>query len=159
MAVLLGDGNTPTGDGDVATATELLGDGDTPTGDGDTPTGDGDVATVPELLGDGEIIAEEGVLAVGEGLFNAVQLLSVVVEPALLSVCVLLHIVQFAQENALDEVENVPNGQLVHIRLDVLVPLVAIIWPAAQCCQLLQVNALVDVENFPSGPCARISKS
>ena len=114
---LLG-GDTPAGDGDIPTVAELLGDGDTP--------------TVAELLGDGEIIAEEGVLAVGEGLFNAVQLLSVVVEPALLSVCVLLHIVQFAQENALDEVENVPNGQLVHIRFVVLVPLVEIYCPLEQ---------------------------
>ena len=120
MAVLLGDGNTPTGDGDVATATELL-------GDGDTPTGDGDVATVPELLGDGDITAEDGELAVGEGLFNAVQRLSVVGEPALVSVCVLLHVVQFVHDNKFDAVENVPGGQSVHIRFVVLVPFVAII--------------------------------
>ena len=120
MAVLLGDGDTTTGDGDVATVPELL-------GDGDTPTGDGDVATVPELLGDGDIIAEDGVLAVGEGLFKVVQFLSAVVEPALLSVCVSLHVVQFLHKNEFDAVENVPGGQSVHIRFVVLVPFVAII--------------------------------
>ena len=99
----------------------LLGDGDT------TPTGDGDTPIVAELLGDGDTAAEDGVLAVGEGLFNVVQLLSAVVEPALLSVSVLLHIVQFVHETEFIAVENVPNGQLVHTRLDVLVPLVAII--------------------------------
>ena len=116
---LLG-GNTPTGDGDTPTVAELPGDGDTPTGDGDIPT-------VAELLGDGDTAAEDGVLAVGEGLFKVVHLLFAVVEPALLSICVLSHIVQFVHESEFDAVENVPNGQLVHTRLDVLVPLVAII--------------------------------
>ena len=92
---------------------ELLGDGDTP--------------TVSKLLGEGDITTEDGVLAVGEGLFKVVQLLSVFVEPALLSVSVLLHIVQFVHETEFIAVENVSNGQLVHIRFVILVPFIAII--------------------------------
>ena len=90
-------------------------------------------------------------MAVGEGLFKFVQFLSAVVEPALLSDCVLLHIVQFVHETEFDVVENVPDGQLVHTRFVVLVPLAAIIWPAAQFCQLVQLNALDEVEKVPSG--------
>ena len=147
---LLGIADVATGDdefpgagvlgvGDVPIAAEeLLGNDKFPSagvlGVGDVPIaagvlGDGDFPAVAELLGDGDgdIAAEDGVLTVGEGLFKVVQLLSAVVEPALLSVSVLLHIVQFVHETEFIAVENVPNGQLVHIRSDVLVPLIAII--------------------------------
>ena len=93
----------------------------------DSSSSPGDIPTVAELLGDGDIIAEDGVLEVGEGLFNVVQLLSAVVEPALLSTCVLLHIVQFVHEDEFIAVENVPSGQLVHMRFVVLLPFRAII--------------------------------
>ena len=43
-------------------------------GDGDTPAGDGDVPTVAPLLGDGDVADADGVLAVGEGLIKVFQL-------------------------------------------------------------------------------------
>ena len=69
----------------------------------------------------------EAVLDVLVVVVTLPQDLSAVEVPALLSISPFPQTVQFLQDISFVVVENVPCGQLVHTRLDVLVPLVAII--------------------------------
>ena len=70
--------------------------------------------------------------AFGEGLSDDVQTLSVVVEPATLSISDELHAVQLIQETWLDVVEYCPLKHATHTRSELLVPLVEIYLPIEQ---------------------------
>ena len=83
---------------------EFIVDSDDDSDDGVFPPGDGDSA-------------------VGEGLSDNAQTLSVVVEPATLSISDELHVVQLIQENWLDVVEYFPLKHATHVRSVVTVPL------------------------------------
>ena len=130
----LGDGVTSTvasGDG-VTSMTDSDGDGefivDSDDDDGVFPAGDGDSGDGVFPDGDGD--SDDGVFpegdgdsAVGEGLSDNVQTLSVVVEPATLSISDDLQTVQLVQENWLGVVEYCPLEHATHFRSVVAVPL------------------------------------
>ena len=131
----LGDGVTSTvasGDG-VTSMTDSDGDGEfiVDSDDGVFPDGDGD-------SDDGVFPEGDGDSAVGEGLSDNVQTLSVVVEPATLSISDELHAVQLVQKTWLDVVEYCPLEHAMHFRSVVTVPLADIFWPATQFVQSVQ---------------------
>ena len=107
------------GDG-VTSMTDSDGDGefivDSGDDDGVFPDGDGD-------SDDGVFPEGDGDSAVGEGLSDNVQTLSVVVEPATLSISDDLQTVQLVQENWLGVVEYCPLEHATHFRSVVAVPL------------------------------------
>jgi len=128
----LGDGVTSTvasGDG-VTSMTDSDGDGEfiVDSDDGVFPDGDGD--SDDGVFPNGDDDSDDGVFpdgdgdsAVGEGLSDNVQTLSVVVEPATLSISDDLQTVQLLQENWLDVVEYCPLEHAMHFRSVVTVPL------------------------------------
>ena len=130
----LGDGVTSTvafGDG-VTSMTDSDGDGefivDSDDDDGVFPDGDDDSddGAFPEDdddSGDGVFSDGDGDSAFGEGLSDDVQTLSVVVEPATLSISDELHVVQLIQVNWLDVVEYCSLEHATHVRSMVTVPL------------------------------------
>ena len=97
--------------------------------DGVCPDGEDDDGVFPDGDGDSNN---------GEGLLDDVQSLSVVVEPAKLSISDDLQTVQFVQENWLVVVEYCPLEHATHFRSVVAVPLADIFWPATQFFQSVQ---------------------
>ena len=123
---------------------EFIVDSDDDSDDGVFPEGDGD--SDDGVFPDGDGDSEDGVFPVGDddsgdGVFaegDNVQTLSVVVEPATLSVSDELHAVQLVQENWLGVVEYCPLEHATHFRSVVAVPLADIFWPATQFFQSVQ---------------------
>ena len=142
----LGDGEPISALGDGVTSTVASGDGVPSTtdsdGDGefivDSDDDDGAFAEDDDDSDDGVFPVGDGDSAVGEGLSDDVQTLSVVVEPATLSISDELHAVQLIQETWLDVVEYCPLEHATHFRSVVAVPLVEIYSPATQLFQFAQ---------------------
>ena len=120
--------------GDGAASLMASGDGVTSM----TTSDDGVFPDADDNPDDGVFPEGDGNSEDGEGLSGDTQTLSVVVEPATLSISDELHVVQLIQVNWLDVVEYCSLEHATQVRSVLLVPLAAIFCPAMQVIQSVQ---------------------